>query len=99
MPSNYGLDHFGNPNPYHVPRASEDVPGFSQECFSDMKTYVMHGREEARVHRNCALYKNPEKKANCLAYGAAIQEHHTDLYHNLLTSCGKEFRKEDPRPV
>ena len=91
MPSNYGLDHHGNPNPHHVPRASDDVPGFSQKCFHDMKVYVLNGKEEARVHRNCAVYKNQHKREACLAYGKVLQEHQTDLYKKLLSTCAPDF--------
>lgn len=95
MPSNYGLDHKKQPNPHHIPRANAEQPGFSQKCYHDMKVYVLNGKEEARIHRNCAIYNNEEKRNACLLYGNAVRQHQTDLYHDLIKTCGPEFNMKD----
>ena len=90
-------DHCGNPNPYAVLRGPESThPGFSRECFKAMKVYSLNGMEEARIHRNCAVYKNPDKRANCLAYGSAVTEHQTDLFARVQQKCANDWARLSP---
>jgi hypothetical protein len=57
-----------------------------------MKKYIMHGMEEAQLHRNCAIYNNPMKQEACLLHGKAVTEHQTELFEKLTHKCKPEMR-------